>query len=164
MEAPEVSSDFQMSSTASRICSLTSVSFFSEVFAYTETPVTLKTTTPARHRAPVLQACFFKLIIILCRPFFQCIGGFCILVPEADAGDTDHLVEQHEHGRQEQDNSKHTYNSASCHQITEGTDNVHVGIQGNTEGGGEQSHGADDNGRNGTFRALVTASRLSLPS
>lgn len=53
-----------------------------------------------------------------------------------------------------QDNSKHTYNSASCHQITEGTDNVHVGIQGNTEGGGEQSHGADDNGRNGYLQGV----------
>ena len=67
----------------------------------------------------------------------------------AHGGLADHLIEQHEHGGQDEDDQQHAHHGAPGDQHAHGADDLNIGIQRHAEGCGKHAHAGDDDGRNG---------------
>ena len=61
---------------------------------------------------------------------------------------TDQLVKNHKHGRKHEDYREHTDDRSSCHQITQGTDHINIGIKSDAKGCCKETQCTDNDGLN----------------
>lgn len=72
-------------------------------------------------------------------------------------------VEGEEQCGQDEDDHQNADDGASCHKHAHGTDDVNVGVKGNAEGCGEESHAGYDNRGNGRLQGRENGCLLCLP-